>query len=139
MILSLLGHVTKNPMLLIWIALGSFVAGIVTGGGTAWMVQGWRLDAVKAEFKGFVDTTKILGEAAQKESDKMKQADKQRMENANAENARTINNLRADIKRLRNTRTSGDFVPSPASNADRPDLACFDRAELERAIRTLDI
>lgn len=138
MILRLLGLVTQNPMLLVWIALGAFVAGAISGGGAAWTVQGWRLDAVKAEFKGFVDTTRALGEAAQKLSDATKAADKKRKDQADAENKRTIDTLRADVKRLRNARAGGDFVPTAAPGADRPDLACFDRAELERAIRDLD-
>lgn len=139
LLLGLVGRVTGNPMLLLWIALGAFVAGVVTGGGAAWKVQGWRLDAVKAEFKGFVDTTKALGEAAQKVSDATKAADQKRQEQANEENKRTTDALRADIKRLRNARTSGNFVPPAAPGARRPDLACFDRAELESAIRIFDL
>lgn len=139
LLLGLIGRVTGNPMLLIWIVLGAFVAGVVTGGGVAWKLQGWRLDAVKAEFKGFVDTTKAIGEAAQKLSDATKAADKKRQEQANEENKRTTDTLRADIKRLRNARASGNFVPAAATSASRPDLACFDRPELERAIRVLDL
>lgn len=138
MILRLLGLVTQNPMLLVWIALGAFVAGALTGGGAAWTVQGWRLDAVKAEFKGFVDTTRAQGEAAQKLSDATKAADKKRKEHADVENKRTLDGLRADVKRLRDARAGGGFVPAAAPGTHRPDLACFDRTELERAIRDLD-
>lgn len=138
MILRLLGLVTQNPMLLVWIALGAFAAGAISGGGLAWTVQGWRLDAVKAEFKGFVATTRAQGEAAQKLSDATKAADKKRKDQADAENKRTIDTLRADVKRLRNARAGSSFVPAPAPGASRPELACFDRAELERAIRDLD-
>lgn len=60
----LLGLVTKNPMVLIWIALGAFAFGAVTAGGMAWKIQGWRLDKVKAEYASFVAQTKTLGDAA---------------------------------------------------------------------------
>lgn len=139
LLLGLVGRVTGNPMLLVWIALAAFVGGVITGGGAAWKVQGWRLDAVKAEFKGFVDTTRVIGEAAQKLSDATKAADKKRQEQANEENKRTTDALRADIKRLRNARPGGNFVPPAATSARRPNLACFDGAELESAIRVLDL
>lgn len=135
---ALLGMVTKNPMLLLWIALGAFAAGAVAGGGTAWTLQGWRLDAVKAEFKGFVDTTRVMGEAAQKLSDATKAADQKRKDQADVENKRTIDSLRADVKRLRDARAGGSFVPAAAAGSLHPEVACFDRPELERAIRDLD-
>lgn len=136
---ALLGMVTRNPLLLIWIALGAFAFGAVSGGGAAWTVQGWRLDAVRAEFKGFVDTTRVLGEAAQKQSDATKAANQKRKDQADAENKRTLDRLRADVKRLRDARAGGSFVPAAAAGTLRPDLACFDRPELERAIRGFDI
>ena len=66
LVLSAVSRVTGNPMLLLWIALGAFAAGVVSGGGAAWTVQGWRLDAVQSEFDGFVATVKAQGEAAEK-------------------------------------------------------------------------
>lgn len=72
----LAGLITQNPMLIVWIALGAFAAGGVAGGGLAWKVQGWRLDAVKAEFKGFVDTTKALGKAAEEDAKRIESQQK---------------------------------------------------------------
>lgn len=138
MINMLLGRVIGNPMLMIWIALGAFVAGALTGGGAAWTVQGWRLDAVKAEYKGFVDTTRTMGEAAKEKAEATKAADKKRKDQADAENKRTLDRLRADNQRLRNARAGSNFVPTAAAGASRPDLAAFDRAELERSIQRLD-
>lgn len=139
MINLLLGRVIGNPMLLVWIALGAFVAGALTGGGAAWTVQGWRLDAVKAEYKGFVDTTRTIGEAAKQAAEATKVADKKRKDQADVENKRTIDTLRADVKRLRERRSGGSFVPAAAPGASRPDLACFDRTELGRTLRNLDL
>lgn len=138
LLLGMATRITGNPMLLLWIALGAFAAGAVSGGGAAWTVQGWRLDAVRAEFKGFVDVTRALGEAAQKESIRREAADKTKKDQANAENKRTIDSLRADVKRLRDARAGGSFVPAAPAGSLRPELACFDRPELERAIRGLD-
>lgn len=135
----LLGIVTRNPMVLIWIAVGAFVVGAASGGGTAWTVQGWRLDAVQAKFDGFIATTKAEGEAAKKLANDQAAEDKRKKEQADEENARTLSALRADVKRLRDARPGGSFVPAAASGSLRPELACFDRSELERAIRGLDL
>lgn len=130
----LLGKVIGNPLLIVWIAIGAFVA----GGVGAWKVQGWRLDAVKAEHQSFVAQTKTLGEAAQKAADATKAADKSRKEQADAENKRTLDTLRTDNKRLRNARAGSNFLPAAAPGAARPDRACFDRAEFERALQRFD-
>ena len=44
----LLKAITGNPLLLVWGALGISAVSLATGFGTAWTVQGWRLDAAKA-------------------------------------------------------------------------------------------
>lgn len=53
-----------SPAALLWAALLAFVAGVVAGGGTAWTVQGYRIDAVAAKYDGLVTSTRVLGEAA---------------------------------------------------------------------------
>lgn len=65
---KLAGGITGNPMLLVWLTAGALALGTVSGGGVAWKVQGWRLDAVQAEFDHFRDVTKLIGEQAQKEA-----------------------------------------------------------------------
>jgi hypothetical protein len=64
----LLGKITGNPMLLLWIAGVAFLAGVASGGGAAWKVQGWRLEAVQSKFDGFVATVKAQGEAAEEDA-----------------------------------------------------------------------
>ena len=134
----LLSRVTGNPMLLIWIALGAFVLGAASGGGAAWKVQGWRIDKVQADFDKFVGETRVLGEAAKKEKADKEASDKRNKELTDAENKRTIDGLRTTVSKLRNARAGSGFVPGAASPTGRPDRACFDRAELESAIRGLD-
>jgi hypothetical protein len=138
LLLSAASRVTGNPMLLLWIALGAFAAGVVSGGGVAWTVQGWRLDAVQAKFDGFVASTKAQGEAAQTLKAAQEKKDKLNKEQTDAETKRTLTTLRADVKRMRDARARSGFVPSTASAAGSPDRACFDRAQLESAIRVLD-
>lgn len=106
--------------------------------GAALKIQTSRLDSVKAEYTGFVSTVKAQGEIAKKAADIKAQQDKQLKEQADRENQSTISSLHADIKRLRNARTSGSFLPPAAPSAKSPDRACFDRTLLESAIRTLD-
>lgn len=135
----LLGKVVGNPVTLLWLVLAAFTFGLVSGGGAAWTVQGWRLDAVQSKFDGFVSTTKAIGEAAQIASDKVKAEDKRKQEKSNHEKTTTITNLLADNKRLRGNRSSSRFLPASTPSSVSPDRACFDRVKLEQSIRELDI
>ena len=133
MITFLLKLFTGNPLSMLWIAGGIALAAFLAGGSAAWMVQGWRLDAVKAEYAAFVTKVKAVGDA-QNAATKLKDAEnKTRMEKANAENARTKSALAVALNSLRNTRPSSSFVPAAPAGAKRPDLACYDRAEYSRA------
>ena len=109
------------------------LAGI--GAAAAWTVQGWRLEAVRAEYASFIAITKAEGEAAQKAAAIRVAADKQRKEEADHENADALATLAGTIKRLRDANDARRrIVPAAAPAGRRPDLACFDRAELESAI-----
>ena len=134
----LLGRITGNPMLLLWIALGAFAFGLLTGGGAAWKVQGWRLEAVQTKFDAFVASTKAIGEQAQRDADKQQADDKRKKEESDAENKRTLADLRGTVKRLRDARAGGNFLPASTTASGSPDRACFDRTSLESAIRGLD-
>jgi len=130
----LVGMIVGNPALLLWIAAGAFVLGLTTGTGGAWWVQGLRLDAVQA----FVATSKAQGEAAKKLADATAAEDKRKKESSDHEYQTTIASLRADVKRMRDARAGSRFVPAAPAGSRRVDLACFDRAELERTIRDFD-
>jgi hypothetical protein len=134
----LIGLITGNPMLLVWLTLGAFVFGLSSGGAGAWYLQGLRLAAVKAEYAGFVATTKAEGEAAKKLADATGAEDKRKKESSDHEYQATISSLRANIKRMRDARAGSNFVPAAPASSRRVDLACFDRAELERTIRDFD-
>ena len=134
----LVGLITGNPTLLLWLALGAFALGLASGGGVAWKVQGWRLDSVQAKFDGFVATTKAEGEAAQKLADAQAAEDKRNKEKSDADYQNAIFGLRDDVKRLRDARASSGYVPAAPAGSRSPGLACFDRADLEQALRRLD-
>ena len=114
------------------------VALVLAGFALAWTIQGWRLDAANAKYDKFVIQTEALGKEAERKAEAQRLNDIKRKEQADAENKHTIDSLRADNKRLRNERAAGSYVPPAGPGASRPDLACFDRTELESALRQLD-
>ena len=134
----LVGMITGNPTLLLWLALGSFALGLASGGGVAWKVQGWRLDAVQAKFDGFTATVKAEGEAAKKLADATAAEDKRKKESSDHEYETRIASLTADNQRLRDARARSGYVPAAPAGSRSPELACFDRTELEQALRRFD-
>jgi phospholipase/lecithinase/hemolysin len=104
-------------------------------GGVCWL-QGAHHEQLKtAKFEA---ATVALGEAAKQRAEQIAAADKLRKENADAENNRTITSLRADVKRLRDERSRSSYVPAAPAGSRSPEIACFNRADLERAIQQLD-
>lgn len=134
----LVSAITGNPTLLLWIALACLALGATSGAGGAWYIQGLRIDALRAEYKGFVATVKAQGEAAKKIADAKEAADKKRKEENDAAYQTDIARLTADNRRMRDERARSRFVPSGPGAAGSSGLACFDRAELERALQQLD-
>ncbi len=130
--------IVGNPTALLWLALAAFTAGLVSGAGPAWYVQGLRLDAVQSAFDGFVSTTKAQGEAAKKEADATAAEDKRKKESSDHEYETTIASLNADIKRMRDARAGSHIVPAAPAGSRSVGLACFDRAELEQALQRFD-
>ena len=126
--------IVGNP----WALVALFALGLSSGAGGAWWVQGLRLDAVQSEYDGFVATTKAQGEAAKKLADATAAEDKRKKESSDHEYQTTIASLRADVKRMRDARAGIRYVPAAPAGSRRVDLACFDRAELERTIRDFD-
>ena len=131
--------VVGNPAALLWLLLAAFVAGLASGAAPAWYVQGLRLDALQSKHDGFVATVKAQGEAAKKEAETKAKADRQLKESSDREYQTTIASLRADIKRMRDERARASFVPAAPAGSRSPGLACFDRADLEQALRRLDV
>lgn len=104
----------------------------------AWTVQGYRLDALQAKYDKFVIQTEAIGKESELKAKTKEAEDKRKKEEADAKANRTISALRADNKRLYNARANSGYVPAATTGSVRPDLACFDRAEFELALRQSD-
>lgn len=135
---TLISRIVNNPALLGWIALIALVIGLALGIGGAWYIQGLRLTAVKSEYSTFVAKVEAEGKVAKERAESQAAEDKLRKESSDHVYQTTIDYLRADNQRLRNDRARGSYVPAAPATAQRPDLACFDRTELEQALRQFD-
>ncbi len=89
-------------------------------------------------FTAFRAEVKTLGEIAQKKADEQKLADAKNKEQSDAQYLATIDSLNRDLKRLRDSRTSGGGLRSPTPSPASPDRTCFDPAKLASALRKLD-
>ena len=118
-------------------AVGLLAGSLIAGSG-AWYVQGLRIDKLKSEHEIFIQKTKSVGEIVQVKSDAITVTQEKAKEVADVDYKETIKRLNADNKRLRNQRSRTSYTPAATANSRSPDLACFDRAELEQAFRFLD-
>lgn len=118
-------------------ALGLLAGSLIAGTGS-WYVQGLRIDKLKSEHEIFIQKTKSVGEIVQAKSDTITVTQEKAKEVADVDYKETIKRLNADNKRLRNERSRASYTPAAPANSRSPDLACFDRTELEQAFRFLD-
>lgn len=117
------------------IPLRHLVIGLVAAGVCIYVWDAERTKTQYAEFKAHV---RVLGEAAEKETKRRIEHDRKLKEKADAENTKLRADLAAADKRLRDERARRSRVPAAPAGSRRPDLATFDRAELERAMAHLD-
>jgi len=85
-----------------------------------------------AEYKTKVET---LGEAQAKRTAETIKADKERKENADATYKTRIAGLNAELSKLRNSASASSLPAAPADTRCPKEWACFDRSELDDAIR----
>lgn len=134
----LLSRITNNPIVLAYVAAACFVAGLAVGAIPAWKYQAARLDAVQTRYNSFVAQTKLIGEQAAKEAEAKTKSDKLKKEKSDVE-FKKLAAANTDLaKRLLDARTSGSYLPAPSPGSGRIDRACFNRTELDGAIRRLD-
>lgn len=107
---------------------------------TAIWANGWLRGAHHGEAKlaAFEVAVRAEGSAAQKLANDRIARERGRTDDTNAKYLVADAGRRAATERLRKSRPSGDIVPAAATGASDPDRACFDRAQLERALRSLD-
>lgn len=126
----------------------------------AWCLSNWKLVAVgvlvailgaygvtmrtqrdiaRAEYSDFRREIAVAAQAAAEQALKRTIADEKRKEESDAAHAKTVATLTDSIGRLRLERDDARsrFLPPTAAAPDRPDLACFDRAEYLGAYRDL--
>lgn len=129
---KLLALFTGNPITMLYVAGAIALAAGLAGASGAWTVQGYRLDAVKAEFKGFKDVAKAQGEAAAKEAARVNLVNSKALEVANAKITKLSTDNAVLIKRLRNANPPQSRLPAPDPASKRPDLLCLDRESYQR-------
>lgn len=118
--------------------IGAVVLLVIGGMGVAIKIQTNRLATMTDKYNTFVATTKAIGDQAATEAKRRTDADKLAKEKSDAEQKKLIAD-NADLgKRLRDARASSSYLPTPTPTARNPDRICFNRAQLESAIRQLD-
>ena len=124
----------------IWAYAAIGAAVVIAGLGIAVKVQTSRLEAVKAEYAGFVAQVKAAGDAQNAKAAAEDKANKERKEKADAENKR----LRSDLaglydayKRLRDSPSRRTFSEAGGTAAS-PARACLDAAAANRALQAFD-
>lgn len=101
-------------------------------------LQRVQKDAIRAEYAEYRTNIAKAAQAASELALKKTIADQKRKEQADEENLRLRADLAATTRRLRDARSASSFVPAAAPSSPRPEIASFERADLERAIRRLD-
>jgi predicted nucleic acid-binding Zn-ribbon protein len=101
-------------------------------------IQTARLDHCVENHANFVASVKAEGEAAKARAKQKELQDFLNKERSDAAYMAELDDLRARVKLLRDRGGSGNHVPAaPAGSSCPQGQACFDRAELERALRNL--
>ena len=94
---------------------------------------------ISADYANFRINTEIVGKQAQREADERKALDERRKAASDESYSKALTVLSADLERLRRARASADYLPPAPADTKCPEgWACFDRTELQQAIRQLD-
>ncbi len=116
------------------------LAGAIGFGWVQTKRLGWcqaNQEALQTEFDTFKAQVAAQGEIAQQKANQQAAADKLRKEREDANHKATVALLNQRISSLRHDADSSGryLLPAAAAGSNRPDLACFDRADFERASR----
>lgn len=122
------------------IAIALFCAALIGFG--AYQMNKWNqaaYDKLSAEYSQFKGGVAALGQAAIARKAVQELHDLTNKRRSDAENVRTTDALRADVKRMRDAIDSGrGGLSSPAPAASSSDRICFDPAKFAGALRSLD-
>lgn len=128
---------------LIKVGMIVLVLGTVFGLGAKWNGDRWerKYTILQTEYQQFKGGVAALGEAAKAKAAKENLDNLRAKERADALHDQTLADMRGVIARMRVAATKrnpgGNTLPAAPAGASRPDLATFDRAELESAFRRL--
>lgn len=109
-----------------WIAAG--ILALSVGGYI------WHSEATKTNFAQYKARIEALAQAREAENAREVLRQAKNKERTDAEHDRRLRDMRAANKRLRDE-LSASFVPAASPSSTNPDRACFDRGELDRALR----
>jgi hypothetical protein len=101
-------------------------------------LQTHRLRATKAEYSAFVAEVQAKGQAAEKAAQETIKRDKQAKETTDAQNLKLRSANAALAASLRQSRATSGILSAAPTGSSRPDLACYDRAFLERSLQRFD-
>ena len=118
-----------------YIQIGIYLTLFLFGTFSGYSIQSFKYSSLEKEYTAFITKTQLAGEIAKKDAENKEKAYEAAKENTNQKYSDAIRDLVADNNRLRQERSSRRYVPGPPSTSKRPDLACFDRRELEQAIQ----
>lgn len=112
----------------------------IAGAGIVLAIGGYYLDCEhnKNDYKNFVASLKADQKLAEKVSGIQAKNDRRKNEILHNENANLRASNAALSRSLRDARSRANYLPPAAPGAKRPEVATFDRQELERAIQRLD-
>lgn len=115
-----------------WVILGLGAAVLVEG--IVVKVQTSRLASKTAQYDQYKGGVEALGRAAQIAAAKANLAAMKNKERVDEETKRVAAVAAGDARRLRDSVAGRSAVPGPGPGTERPDLACFDRTELDAAV-----
>ena len=111
---------------------------VAAGGMLSSYTYHHKFKSVQGEYAHFAADVKAKGELAAEHAKVVDADNVKRKELSDDEYNKTLAALTADNERLRNSSARISIVPQASPASKRPELACFDRAELEQATRRLD-
>ena len=115
--------------------LGWIVAGVLALACGGYVLH---CEHVKKDREELISRLRHEAEEQEKKNKQRAAEDKANKEATDAETQRNLDSLHRTIARLRDDRNRAGSLPPATANASRPDLACFDRAELARAVDNLE-
>ena len=106
--------------------------------GIAIKVESSRLESCKTEHAAFQASVKAQGEVAIAKTKAEIERQAKLLKESEVNSAKAKSDLSVANKRLRDERARSSRVPAAPAGSAKPDLACFGRADLERALQQLD-